>query len=57
MLTVADVAKDLGVTRQTVLAWIKKGVLKAAQPDRRYLIAEEELQRIKEAPQRERFEQ
>lgn len=47
VLTVTEVAKIFNVSRQTILEWINKGIIKAAKPDRRYFIAESEVERLK----------
>lgn len=45
--TVAEVAKELRFSRQTILSWINKGVIKAVRGMRGYRIPEEELERLK----------
>lgn len=47
MLTVSETAKIFNVSRQTILVWINKGIIKAVQPNRLYLISEEEVDRVK----------
>lgn len=44
---VTEVAKEFNVTRQTVLNWINKGIIKASQPFKTYLIEESEIERLK----------
>jgi excisionase family DNA binding protein len=49
MLTIKEVAQKVGVLRQTVLQWIKKGWLKAEKVPKQgfyYMIDEEELKRF-----------
>ena len=48
-LKIADVAKKLNVSRNTVYAWVQKGKLKPINPGkwgREYLFDEEELERF-----------
>lgn len=47
MLTTTETAKELGVSRQTVLTYIKKGKLKASRYDRQYRVSKEEIKRLK----------
>lgn len=47
MLTVSQVADIFNVSRQTVLLWIKKGVIKASKPVRKYCVSKEEVERLK----------
>jgi len=47
MLTVTEFAKEMGVSRQTVLSWINKGVIKAVRPVKEYRIDKSELERLK----------
>lgn len=47
MFTVSQTAKMLGVSRQTILAWINQDIIKASQPNRLYLIPAAEVERIK----------
>ena len=47
MLTVTNFAQEMGVTRQTVLNWIEKGVIMAVKPVKEYRINESELKRLK----------
>ena len=47
MKTVVEVAQIFGVSRQTVLSWIDKGILKASKPLRQYRIDEQEIERLK----------
>ena len=48
MLTVAEAAKEMRVSRQTMLSWINKGIVKATKPLRVYRIEESEIKRLKE---------
>ena len=45
--TVAEAAKELGFTRQSVLNWIKKGRIDAFKIMREYRINESEIKRIR----------
>jgi len=45
--TVAEVAKELGFTRQTVLNWIKQGKIESFKVMRDYRINESEIKRIR----------
>jgi len=45
--TVAEVAKELGFTRQTVLNWIKQNKIEAFKVIRGYRINESEIKRIR----------
>lgn len=47
MFRVKEVAKIFNVSRQTVLEWINKGIIKAVKPDRTYFISLEEVERLK----------
>ena len=47
MLKITEVAEIFSVSRQTILAWIKKGKIKAVKIDRLYLIEASEIKRIK----------
>lgn len=47
MKTVTETAKVFGVTRQTVLNWINKGIITASQPYKEYRIEETEIERLK----------
>lgn len=47
MLKVTDVAKELNVTRQTIVNWIKSGYIKAVKIGTVYRIEEEEVERLK----------
>lgn len=44
--TVSEVAKELGYSRQTVLAWINKGKIHAIRPDKEYRIPASEIKRL-----------
>lgn len=46
MKTVTETAKIFGVSRQTILIWINKGIIKAVQPLREYRIPETEIERL-----------
>ncbi len=46
-LKVTEAAKELGFSRQTILAWINAGKLKAVKGIKEYRIPEEEIERIK----------
>ena len=46
MKTVTETAKMLGVSRQTILVWISKGIIKAIKPMKEYRISEEEIERV-----------
>ena len=45
--TVAEAAKELGFSRQSVLNWIKKGKVNAFKVMREYRILESEIRRIR----------
>lgn len=47
MYSVSQVADIFNVSRQTILLWINKGVLKASKPVRKYCISKEEVERLK----------
>ncbi len=47
MLKVTEVAERLGVSRQTVLTYINKGLINAQRYVREYRIDEEEVERLK----------
>ena len=47
--TVAEAAKELGFTRQTVLNWIKQGKIESFKVMRDYRINESEIKRIRGA--------
>lgn len=47
VFTVAEVAKELGFSRQTVLIWIKEGKLQAFRVSRDYRINESEVKRVR----------
>jgi len=46
MMTVSEVAKIFKVSRQTVLTWINKDILKATRPRREYRITQAEVERL-----------
>lgn len=49
MKTVNDIVKELGVTRVTVVRWIKEGKINTSQPHGKkgkYFISEDEFDRI-----------
>ena len=47
MYTTAEVGKIFGVTRQTILVWINRGVIKATMPNGSYRIPKSEIDRVK----------
>jgi len=47
-ITPSEAASELGLVKNTVIAQIKKGNIKAHRVDREYRIAKSEIQRIKE---------
>jgi excisionase family DNA binding protein len=47
MYKVSQVAEMFGVSRQTVLDWINKGVIQAVKPLKEYRIPKEEVERLK----------
>lgn len=47
MLKTTEVAKELGISRQTVLTYINKGIIKAARYDRQYRVSRDEVERLK----------
>lgn len=47
MLRISEVAKILGVSPQTIRAWIKNGVIKAIKPHGTYYISIKEVERLK----------
>ena len=45
-MTVRDVMVRLGRARSTVERWLRSGALKAARPDWKYIVSEEDLTRF-----------
>lgn len=46
LYSVSEAAKLIGVSRQTVLNWIKSGNINSIQPNKHYRISKEEIERI-----------
>ena len=54
MYKVTQVADIFNVSRQTVISWIEKGVIKAVKPMREYRIPKEEVERLKKNDEQNR---
>ena len=48
MYTTSEAATIFGVSRQTILTWIREGVLIAARPKREFRIMRSEIERVME---------
>jgi len=46
MYTTSEAAAIFGVSRQTILTWIREGVLNAARPKREFRIMRSEIERV-----------
>jgi excisionase family DNA binding protein len=46
LLSTEDVAEMLGVTRSTIMRWIREGTLNASKPGAKYYITEEDVQEM-----------
>ena len=46
MYTTTEAGKAFGVTRQTILIWINRGVIKAVMPNGNYRIPKSEIERV-----------
>lgn len=49
LLTVPEASKLLRVSEHTIYLWLRSGKLKSVRPGRRWLIPEEEIQKLLDA--------